>query len=186
MSAREDLHQLVDALPEDVLLRVTGSVSEPNDERQLRQISLLVEKAAAPAGGTLRQRGGRLVPAPWKSRHRLAAGPDQTVSEVCRNQLAGSAGTKAPLHALPPAPRRAMLRATPRGATDGPPEPPPLRAERGRRRAGAAGGVWAATVAGRAAGQGPTHRGALANYGRSERRRQRGIPPGPARPGLFR
>jgi hypothetical protein len=132
MSAREDLHQLVDALPEDVLPRVTGSVSETNDERQLRQITLLVERAAAPDGGTLRQRGGRLVPAPWKSRHRLAAGPDQTASGVCRNQLAGSAGTKTPLPALTPAPRCAILRATLRGAADGPLEPPPVRAGRGR------------------------------------------------------
>src|SRR5262245_16563513 len=109
MSAREDLHQLVDALPEDVLPRVTGSVSETKDERQLRQITLLVEKAAAPDGGTIRQRGGGLVPAPWQSRHRLAAGPDQTASGVCRNQLARSAGTKTPLHASTPAPRRAIL-----------------------------------------------------------------------------
>jgi len=44
MSVREDLHQLVDALPEDVLPGFTGSVSDTNDERQLRQITQLVEK----------------------------------------------------------------------------------------------------------------------------------------------
>src|SRR5262249_38692472 len=48
---------------------------------------------------------------------------------------------------LTPAPRRAMLRATPRGAADGPCESPPVRAGRGRGRAWAAGGVWAAAVA---------------------------------------
>jgi len=94
MSAREDLHRLVDDLPEDVLPRVTGSVSETNDERQLRQITLLVERAAAPDGGTLRQRGGGLVPAPWKSRHRLAAGPDQTASGTAETSSPAALGPR--------------------------------------------------------------------------------------------
>src|SRR5262249_55007298 len=102
MSAREDLHQLVDALPEDVLLRVTGSVSEPNDERQLRQIARLVEKAAAPDGGTLRQRGGRLVPAPWKSRHRLAARPPRARRGGGANPAARQRGDNAAAPRLAP------------------------------------------------------------------------------------
>src|SRR5262249_52757188 len=46
--------------------------------------------------------------------------------------------------ALTPGRRRAILRSTPRGAADGPLEPPPGRAGRGHHWAHAGGGVWAA------------------------------------------
>src|SRR5262249_34501067 len=77
--------------------------------------------------------------------------------------------------ALTPPPRRVMLRATPRGATDGALEPAPVYVRRGLRWARAARGVWAAAGAD-AAGDSPT--GGMARLRSSEQRR--GVSPRPA------
>src|SRR5262249_31105024 len=89
--------------------------------------------------------------------------------------------------ALTPAPCRAILRATPPGAADGPLEPPPVHAGRGHRRPWAGGWVWAATVAGAtAAAESPSDRVSIAQYPRVRRGQHRGVPTRAARAGLCR
>src|SRR5262249_28708576 len=74
--------------------------------------------------------GRKLAPTPWTP----SCGP-RSLGELARP---AAQAPSAPL--LTPAPHRAMLPPTPRGATDGPLEPPSVRAGRGYRRLRAAGG----------------------------------------------
>src|SRR5262249_47313699 len=80
-------------------------------------------------------------------RRRGLSRPQPAPAEPQRGRsLARSRPPLAPVTVLTPTLGRAMLRATLRGATDGPLEPAPVRTGRGRRWARAAGGVRA-TVA---------------------------------------